>query len=879
MTGKVLREKLFLFIADLFFQAACLLPWIPTAEGKVNTVVFVVRMLRSGEAYGYVKSWLYGFADREVYADNDIKGMASMFYVQIIVLCIMQILGLLHFLLLFWIKNQALYIGLMLLGTFNCLLIENGPELSVFSDSVVTELYPLIMLLVPAVMFIGFRFLESWADVLVEYQALKKRDRELKKERKRRLRFDGKYSPLFYQVIWKNFKYRFETYRIFLIVGGISSGFIFAGIGMQEMLKGQALGSAMFSFLVMSMVMAVFLIVNVLLFYLKNHMKNYNIFLNLGMRRRSLTMYVGIELVSSMFFSVLAGFVLGNVILFLCRQVIGKAQGEGAVFSSVTGFTYLFTFLTVFFIYGVSLMATRDIYIDSGMAGAQDKAAWEEKMPGSKKVLFLFYGEILAVSMACLFTKRVRAESIFILVLFLLGMYFFLKNVWGYLLAFKRKAGKGYYRKLLEENYLYYRFKTVFRYTFFIGIVHICILFIFGREIVSVLTEQDSEKLFPYDYVCLATEEDEGFFGELRKDYGVDVNIYPMVCAANIDNTPSLENAKQVPIQGQQIGISETVYRELCEAVGVEAEKLELLADGSNIYICYQQDGSIKGHPIDYYMDRSVPYIRIGQPLYDFSYNAYRIFIKEKELFPARTVAGESADILVGALHQGEQQNLIVFSDAYMEKVKDDWKTSSMMTGEPVDEADAVEGETIHHWPTRLVLIHAPEQVKEELRGRFEEFEARHELDRMYDASLRSCYDKDVLAEDVKAERIIRVAVNVFISCILFTAGILMLYLKTESEMEERKRKQEFLVCMGMGRKERVRLLRRELGSFFWRPLILATVVTAFFTAAMWHVRCYGPEACVNYLKVWGILYAGYVAVLAIGMEWLKRYVIRRVER
>ena len=70
--------------------------------------------------------------------------------------------------------------------------------------------------------------------------------------------------------------------------------------------------------------------------------------------------------------------------------------------------------------------------------------------------------------------------------------------------------------------------------------------------------------------------------------------------------------------QGQHVGISESTYRLLCEEKGVIPQDIEI--DKDEIYIVYQQDVSMKAHPLDWYMDRKTPQIRIGQPLRAYSF-------------------------------------------------------------------------------------------------------------------------------------------------------------------------------------------------------------------------------------------------------------------
>ena len=67
-----------------------------------------------------------------------------------------------------------------------------------------------------------------------------------------------------------------------------------------------------------------------------------------------------------------------------------------------------------------------------------------------------------------------------------------------------------------------------------------------------------------------------------------------MVRVTNVDNSEKLDDARAVIMpQGQHIHI-ETTYKELNKALGKKSEKMNLSADGKEIYIIYQQDKSTK---------------------------------------------------------------------------------------------------------------------------------------------------------------------------------------------------------------------------------------------------------------------------------------------
>lgn len=96
---------------------------------------------------------------------------------------------------------------------------------------------------------------------------------------------------------------------------------------------------------------------------------------------------------------------------------------------------------------------------------------------------------------------------------------YYLAEKFGFGLFLKvRKHKKSYYAKLIPYNSFYYRFKSTFRYVYVISLIPVLILFLFGKDMISAKIAQKPEGLFPYDFVCMATEADETFWKQLQKN-------------------------------------------------------------------------------------------------------------------------------------------------------------------------------------------------------------------------------------------------------------------------------------------------------------------------------------------------------------------------
>lgn len=467
---------------------------------------------------------------------------------------------------------------------------------------------------------------------------------------------------------------------------------------------------------------------------------------------------------------------------------------------------------------------------------------------------------------------RKNAEGLRILLFIFLGIY--LAEKFGFGLFLKvRKHKKSYYAKLIPYNSFYYRFKSTFRYVYVISLIPVLILFLFGKDMISAKIAQKPEGLFPYDFVCMATEADKTFWKQLQEKYDVKFQEYPMVRVTNVDNSEKLDDARAVIMpQGQHIGISETTYKELNKALGKKSEKMNLSADGKEIYIIYQQDKSTKAHPLDYLNSRKEPYLHIGQPIESYG------FLDREKIYPTRTVKGEKMDILTGAFRQGSEENLVVFSDEYFEKVQDDWKKYNWITGDPVEEGEAEEGVTIHHWPTKLVLLNVKNVDYQKIEKELQAFRKVHKEDERFDKDVLSCYSKRTTMEQIESERFMTTVVDIFIMGAFLLGSVLVIYLKYESEMTDKKKRNHFLTCIGMSSKEREKLIRTETGIFFWIPAAVAVVMVPVLTGEMWTMREYTKADGVHYLRYLLILAVIYLVVQGIGVKVIEQYTIRKVE-
>ena len=411
---------------------------------------------------------------------------------------------------------------------------------------------------------------------------------------------------------------------------------------------------------------------------------------------------------------------------------------------------------------------------------------------------------------------------------------------------------------------------------FALVILHTCALFYFAFPAVSVTIAEKPESLFPYDYVCISDDEDDKFFDHIKETYHADITSFPMVRVTNADKTEKSESIREEKIpQGQQIGISETTYRALKRANG-QTPKLSpnaLDANGNKVYLVHQQDRSVKAQPVDWSYGKKKPFLHIGLPC------EYYTLYSPSKAYPKRTIEGEEIGSLIGCFRQGKLENIVVFSDAYFKKAQGMWKYTNILTGDKIEEkALRIDGVTIKPGPTKLVLIQADPKYQKAIEKKMKKLEKNHTYEAQYDFEVHCWYSKKTAVNDLKTEYTMKLIINTFVLLTMTISGLFLMYIKSLSEMSDKKARADFLKCMGMRKKERVSLLKRELYYFYWLPELITIVVTSIFTAATFHARMYTHAVRIAWLKhaVW--IWLMYLAV-QWGFAWiLGRFIIRKVE-
>lgn len=406
-------------------------------------------------------------------------------------------------------------------------------------------------------------------------------------------------------------------------------------------------------------------------------------------------------------------------------------------------------------------------------------------------------------------------------------------------------------------------------------VIHVCVMSFFSVKVVSNRIADKTDTLYPYDYVWLANSNDTGIIEKLKQECKAEVTSIPMVRATTIDNTERLEGPFDlVWQQGQNIGISESSYRKLKKAVGEKPKKhLNLDKNGKKIYVVYQQDQGTKAKPIDHYQLMIHPNLHIGRPLFGFDTMEHQTY------YPVRTITGSETSSLIGAFKQGKYENLIVFADAYFDKIKDYWKTTDMSTGEKIKTSDAVLEENIHEWPTKLVLANVPEKYQKKADQLTIDFAKQHAYDESFDSLVKSTYTKTEAAKKRQMERILECVMNGFVLIILSVISMLLLHMKVQMELPDMRKRYQFMNRLGMNRRERICIEKKEISRFVTIPSVIAVIVTVLYSGIVFGLRDYHLNDVKNYVINAGVLWIIYFILQWLNLKWLEDTIVKKIEK
>ncbi len=662
-----------------------------------------------------------------------------------------------------------------------------------------------------------------------------------------------KEDKLFFLVMKKIFLGHYKEMRILILCEMILTAISYAIVSGYQMfssghsseyfLQEDGISKSFFSAGMILLFCGMVLIITVLISYLGKRIPEYVFLQRMGISKKDLKKMVLYETAISYLASIIGGFFVGKILNIGLKTLIIQALNINFKLGKVAFFTYPLICVLILCIYGLSFLLVKELESDFLIITNTKETARVEKLRGKFRIPKIVLGIVLCVYSVYAYSKIYHYESAFLIIMFFAGLYLSLRNILSVFLEYtKRKNEKKYYKNLLKNNRFYYRINTISRYILFFSLMSFLSCFYFGIQFISIINDEKAENLYPYDFMCIADRADDKIFEKIKEKYHATVVEYPMVRVANADKTEHSEGRGEVVIQGQQIGISESTYYKLKKAIDPSYKKKSLKLDknGKKVYIVHQQDRSTKAQPLDWYYNKKLPDLHIGLPC------EYCDHADHETTYYEKIVAGEEISSLTGCYSTPKCENLVVFSDEYFEKAKNEWKDTDVLTGYKVERYNAIYGDEgepyIVEGPTKLVLIQTDEKYMDQIDRELESKEEKHKYIGNYDSTVKFHYSSKTATLDMKTERAVKALICIYIILTLSVLNWIMLYAMHEMEKKEKTEREQFLIFMGMDKDERKKMNRREWYVYWIIPTIILVISTAFFMRDTMVARMYTED-------------------------------------
>ncbi|EJO5348715.1 ABC transporter permease [Clostridium botulinum] len=674
-----------------------------------------------------------------------------------------------------------------------------------------------LRMLIIIITYVSPRVYESFQDFKQKEKVQKLEDKNERVAEKEKQREDAKYmkrirkKPYLKKILWKIYKSNMRN-SILLVTGAtISTTFLFTTIAVYEMFAdlqkgklpvvGDELSVLLWDAIILIGIVSIFLLALSLKIYVKSRIKDYDLMITLGMRDRVLRFFIAIEYTGSLAVGLLIGILLGSLL------TVGFQRGLHSIYPTLISIalpsirTYFIVCFWIISLFLVSTIVNHEIYVEMELGSSGQIPVSIEKMPSRWLGIKCVVGILLMLFSSYSFSKTVWTESIYLILLFLVGCYMLISAGGAWILKSYRNKGKGYYRRLAFLQQFYSKFKTQRRNLFMVYILHFLLITYFSVRISAMLPLDRGEVLFPYDYVCLGEKEDKKTFEEFEKKLSEKSVILPMVRITVVSASElNSGNRADINFQGQNIGISQSSYNKLTgRTLGLRNKE---------IYISFQQDKSKKAHLLDFSVLSGSPRMRFGMP------EPYIWWERDKVFDSDYKVIGQERRSIIGNLAGGMQENIVVFSDEYFKLI--------------YSTADG---------PSTLALFNINKDKEDEAVVQFSDYAKAHMQYSEYDSIIQPVYEKKVLENNTLLAHMLKLLEYIFVIILLLISVLYVFIVKIVSELPDTRARMKQLKYLGMRERLYRKILSFQNNIMIIIPLVLGTIVSIPYIFITFKVR------------------------------------------
>lgn len=647
------------------------------------------------------------------------------------------------------------------------------------------------------------------------------------------------------KIIYKNFRSNLKNYILFFLSNIVAIMELFVFYGIRSIIKSSITDKVTAEALKTDFQIAVGIIAVITLMlmfyamkcYIKLRIKDYSMFLVLGMKKKAVSLLLLFEYCIGCVISLILGIGVGRILLYIIQRLLVKYYPRYIQMHALGYQIYknvcLASILIMVLVFVILL-----IWLDRrslGMLMAEDKQ--NEKRPASYMwIILAVIGNVLMIVGIILYcgsdTQYLYAHGGLLMGLILavvFGLALFLNLL--------KKCKNFYYRHMLDLNQLYSRYLNHMIILVLLIVVHFFSLSYLVVQTAELLPLDQYRSQYPYDVIWITEKDNKGYAKKLASTYNGTVTEVPMIRVSTYYGA-------------NHIGISEKTYRKLSksQALNLKENQIAVRIENSD---AKQED------------IKDSAYWEVYSTLYAGKYFGKQdsdtlIDVKENEdiHFNIQSICTQT---IVGKYStDGWHENIIVFSDEYFNK---QWNAISLKN----DNASELE---LFTFPTTR-----REPVCQKLK-QYNQKSSYHKMGKLQN----NLYITDQYLNGQKMRALFSMSSKIFLIIASILSGFFIMSLKTLTEFPALQKRFEFFKCMGM------RENQLKWNTFFEIKILgriaesVSLVTGILYVGAFIHKQKLAGGISNVFFKYWIILVVSYILLNEIIQEVFARYILRKLK-
>lgn len=615
-------------------------------------------------------------------------------------------------------------------------------------------------------------------------------------------------------VFWKGFWKNKKNYFLMSLSGMLLISILFSTTALVNFLNLIITGEEMdmvMSYAMTASFLTVYFLLEVLLVlsmicYMRTRAKEYAMLQVMGLKKKHRMRFVGLEYLLIVVASMTGGILIGIVESLGIQKILENLYPQKAAEMFIGFSPYKTTLINGFVEFIFLFIICDELLACLGVSEVLNMGVKTGKKPKEHPIMWKVGMVLCLAPLFILQTYWGRTSKMFPVILSIIGIYLLYVSVGGVILQRIRKKESKYYKVISWLNTWYFRFYHNINMMFIVTILIFATVFSYSLPLLDSLYMNPEEK-YPYDLVWMAHEEDRPLVEELENKYGITVKEESCIQLVT-------------PDKGTHTGIPASEYEKMT------GKKAALKED--EIYIVYQRD---RGFWNSLGMDFGAkdPRIHIGISESYLWINTPMAGIIPSARFDTKYPAVKSIDeTITGIFSSSNDENIVVFSDEYYNKVKEKAKGPKLILMMDIPEGKEAVVEEIEHYTNRAV----------------------------YDGTATRIYEKRELMAADELNKLVGMTAYLISLILIIGCSVFVTLIKIGNDSDEMEQKYNFYYLMGMKEKKRRGGIVKECMMTVWLPIVIGLIIGGLFAGVELYLRHFDVK--------WTLYYAAGMVVMLV---------------